>query len=361
MSEDNPCSFVFVTDLNVQLVTNVSLVIVLLGIPANLLAFGILRHSITGKTMRFLLMVLSLEDALLLLLYGIYYVANHYSDFYGFSSLSIIRYADSPLLFLLNWTKMTEVYTIVIVSIDRYICIKFPFHSNRLCTVGNVRKALLVVIVVAFFIKLPNLIVGYKQAVLNNCSVYSTVEVFSNLPWFVPFNIIYINLLDQVVSFIIPLVIILALNVCLIRHVRSVNSGRRALSHLVTNVVLTASSDQSHATQRNLTITLVAVITVFIMCETPTSMVFLINVYNIITDRMDEGDIMSNLYPFALVFMLLNCSINFVIYLLVGKNFRRKLVNVMCGSCCHLEDRPQTSHSTRLNFEVRPSFSRDLI
>lgn len=348
MSATNPCTFFLITRFTVQLLTNVSLVIVMIGIPANILAFVILKHSITGKTMRFLLMVLSLEDALLLLLYGVYYVMNHYTDFYGIASLSVIRYADSPLLFLLNWTKMTEIYTIVIVSIDRYISIKFPLHSGRLCTIENVKKALFVAMAVAFAIKLPNLIVGYKQAVLNNCSIYTTIEVFSDLSWFIAFNIIYINLLDQVLSFIVPLVIILVLNICLIKHIRDVYNGRRALSHLVTIVGSTASNLQSQVIQRNLTITLVAVITVFIMCETPTSMVFIITVYNIITDRREDESIMPNLYPFALLFMLLNCSINFVIYLLVGKNFRKMLFYVICGSCCRLENPYARSRSQRV-------------
>lgn len=330
-----------ISDLNTQLVTNVSLLIVLIGIPANILALIILKRGIIGKTTRFLLIVLSIEDTLLLLLYSVYYVANHYSEVYNFSALTIIRHADSLLLFLLNWTKMTEIYTIVIVSVDRYIAIRFPLQATRLCSIGNVKRALFVIIAIAFLFKLPNLVIGYKLAALNNCSIYVTYEVFAELPWFRTFEIVYVNLLDQVVSYVVPLGTILVLNVCLIRHVRQAYRTRRSLSNMVRNIG-TISAQQSQANQRSLTITLVSVITVFILCETPTSMVFIISVYNIVSDH-PNWTIIATIYPFALVLMLINCSINFVIYMLAGKTFRRMFIKVVCGSCL----RSRMNHTSR--------------
>lgn len=340
-ADDGACYFSDLSDWNVQLVTNVSLIIVFIGIPANVLALIILKRGSIGKTTRFLLIILSVEDMLLLVFYSIYYVANHYTDFYNLSSLSLIRHADSLLLFLLNWTKMAEIYTIVIVSVDRYIAIKFPLHATRLCSIGTVKRALFIIIVIAFCFKLPNLVIGYKLAVLNNCSVYVTREVFSDLPWYDNFNIVYVNILDQVVSYIIPLVTILVLNICLIRHVRQAYKTRRSLVNMVRNVG-TISAQQSQANQRSLTITLVAVITVFILCETPTSMVFVVDVYNIIADK-PNWTIISAIYPFALVLMLINCSINFVIYMLAGKSFRRMFFKVVCGSCL----RSRVNHPSR--------------
>ncbi|CAH8583067.1 unnamed protein product [Schistosoma rodhaini] len=414
------------------LITHVSISLAILGIPANLLTLIVLKRDSTTTTtsgafiststtpppltisntitsitsnrnsINFILATLATEDILIILLYSLYYVAIHYYEKYTeqLFYLNIIKYADSPIYFLLSWIKVAEIYTILLLSLQRYIAIRWPLHSTYLCSLGRTKRILLGIILLSFLLKLPNLILGYRILIINKqynrlindyCIEYQLEEIFIKQSWYRTFKIIYVQVLDQVMTFIIPLIILIILNIGLILRVKQAtiqrlredstglmynmnfnkrnfktSRGSSTLSTTTTTSYLQHNhyhhhQTQHHAHNRSVTLTLIGVISIFILCETPTTICFCYEFWELLTE-ITQSDQLSNensnittvvpeslsssslsssttvmssstepdfyyyAYPAALLCILIGCTSNFFIYMLIGLKFRRMCI-----------------------------------
>ncbi|KAM7542783.1 hypothetical protein Aperf_G00000012003 [Anoplocephala perfoliata] len=437
------------------LVTHVSLSIALLGIPANILALIVLNYSVTNRSpTNFLLTALAAEDILIIIFYSAYYIAIHYYEAYDLEWLGNLRYFDTPLFYLVNWTKMVEIYTVVFLSLERYVAIRWPLKASRLCSFGRTRRGLCVIIVLSGIVKLPNLIFDYRLLKWNTaCRSYRLEPIFASAAWYPTFKLVYVQLLDQVCSFVIPLSLLIFLNFSLIlrirrfsnRHVHGQWSGGNGPcsdisannnicgSDTSQNTLNTITFKEKTSVKRSLTLkasfrlrrnpeektshskehdssvkeqlirrpntitksagsagqtggtlqrsmssnsqsillTLVGVVTIFIICETPTTVCFLFEMATLIyasyTRNEDELKGVENsfilvtsnnlyyyAYPAALVLVLVGCASNFFIYMLIGRRFRRNcrqlFVSMAHRICCWKD---KTKNATDYGF-IRP-------
>ncbi|KAF8561435.1 hypothetical protein P879_00779 [Paragonimus westermani] len=208
-------------------VTHVSLCIAMIGIPVNLLTLIVLRRSTSRGATNLLLVVLATEDILIIISYSLYYVAIHYFENYDLTWLGLLRYADSPLLFVLSWVKMAEIYTIVLLSLQRFLAIRWPLHAASLCSIGRTKRVLGAIIILSATFKLPNLILDYRTLVYKpSCKQYELREVFKDKSWHLHFKLIHVQLLDQVIGYLIPLLALIVLNTGLIIRVRNATRQR---------------------------------------------------------------------------------------------------------------------------------------
>ncbi|KAF7261037.1 hypothetical protein EG68_01493 [Paragonimus skrjabini miyazakii] len=208
-------------------VTHVSLCIAMIGIPVNLLTLIVLRRSTSRGATNLLLVVLATEDILIIISYSLYYVAIHYFENYDLTWLGLLRYADSPLLFVLSWVKMAEIYTIVLLSLQRFLAIRWPLHAASLCSIGRTKRVLGAIIILSAMFKLPNLILDYRTLVYKpSCKQYVLREVFKDKSWHLHFKLIHVQLLDQVIGYLIPLLALIVLNIGLIIRVRNATRQR---------------------------------------------------------------------------------------------------------------------------------------
>ncbi|VDP23419.1 unnamed protein product [Schistosoma margrebowiei] len=431
------------------LITHVSISLAILGIPANLLTLIVLKRDSSSTTttttsgtftststpattttsttllisntisnrnsINFILATLATEDILIILLYSLYYVAIHYYEKYTeqLIYLNLIKYADSPIYFLLSWIKVSEIYTILLLSLQRYLAIRWPLHSTYLCSLGRTKRILYSIFILSFILKLPNLILGYRiliinkqynQLINNYCIEYKLEEIFIKQTWYRTFKIIYVQVLDQVITFIIPLNILIILNIGLILRVRqatiqrlredstgllfnkstnkycnsfcnsnnnnnNMKSNKRKLMTSRSSSTLSSTpylqhnhhhhhQTQHHAHNRSVTLTLIGVISIFILCETPTTICFCYEFWELLTE-ITQSDQLSNenanitttlttsssttttttelslstepdfyyyAYPAALLCILIGCTSNFFIYMLIGLKFRRMCI-----------------------------------
>ncbi len=356
---------------NFILVAYVCSVIGLFGIPANILTICVLRSDPKRNTARYLMLILATQDLLLIFLYGIYYIVPLLYQRFGWFSffIQIIWSADSPILFLLGWFKFAEAYTIVSISIDRFVALRYPFKSASICTVSNAKRAQLVIILVGLATKLPLLILDFCYYDWGNkCD--SCEPVFRNQPWYNMFWLVYVQLIDQIVTFLIPLLCLVFVNVYLIWQLQSVkilkevadktvkasqpasdtssDAQQRYNSSVINNhpkhptprlgrldhyrqqsEAYTTESQNIQNRQRrrthqvrNVSAMLVCVITVFIICETPTALYFFRDVHAMIGGLERDKGAMHTLYAIALLTAMLNFASNFLIYGLVGRRFR---------------------------------------
>ncbi|EUB60424.1 FMRFamide receptor [Echinococcus granulosus] len=422
-----------------DLVTHVSLSIAILGIPANILALTVLNYRVKSRSpTHILLTALAIEDILIIIFYSLYYIAAHYYETYNIFWLRHLRYIDTPLFYMVNWIKMIEIYTVIFLSLERYVAIRWPLKATRLCSVGRTKSGLRIIVVLSGIFKLPNLIFDYRILKWNTeCQSYRLEPVFSAASWYATFKLLYVQLLDQVCSFVIPLSLLVFLNSGLILRIRrfakrhihgqwtggktvssnaSVNSNvcysdasplncntlsyidqmtvtrnlafhtsfRLRRNHSVkllnnqevdlpqsvetlsrTNISPDGIGTSSvgpearqrgmNSSNRSILLTLIGVVTIFIICETPTTVCFLFEMVNLIyrlcNVHEDETTSVENslifvtsehlsyyAYPAALVLVLVGCASNFFIYILIGRRFRRNckqlLVNVTHKLCC---------------------------
>ncbi|THD25760.1 Peptide G protein-coupled receptor [Fasciola hepatica] len=411
------------------LVTHVSLTLALLGIAVNVLTLVVLRRTPTRGATNLLLVALATEDIFIIIFYGLFYVTNHYYENYRITFLGLVRHIDSPLYFLLSWIKVAEIYTIVLLSLQRYLAIRWPLHAASLCSVGRTKRILVGVIVSAALLKLPNLILGYKILVPStNCEGSELKDVFGDHPWYGTFQLIQVHALDQLSGFIIPLSILIVLNIGLIIRVRIATRKRirddqlgvqsvqkRGLStwRIPRDSYTKEGPTKSHVTQDNLqtganssnmtklrgsrknwstdhinsirtttqqsnrgghegyvvpmtavsaanlqsrsvTLTLIGVVSTFIVFETPTTVCICYEIWQSIvkqnemnsetlvetTDAIDS-DFYRYAYPIALVSVMIGCASNFFVYMLVGRKFRRLCFRVLreCVLMCPCDRR----------------------
>ncbi|VDL97846.1 unnamed protein product [Schistocephalus solidus] len=197
------CRNLYESGLARILVTHISFGIALLGIPANIFALIAYRSPT-----HILLIALAIEDIMIILFYGIYYIAIHYYESYHIEWLGFLRYIDTPLFYLVNWIKMIEIYTVVLLSLERYTAIRWPLKAAHLCSVGRTKRGLLFISLFSGVFKLPNLILDY--------------------PWYDTFKLVHVQLLDQVCSFVIPLSLLVFLNCGLIMRIRRFEKRHRS-------------------------------------------------------------------------------------------------------------------------------------
>ncbi|VDM33706.1 unnamed protein product [Hydatigera taeniaeformis] len=433
------CRNPYETGILHDLVTHVSLSIAILGIPANILALTVLNYRITSRSpTHILLTALAIEDILIIISYSLYYIAAHYYETYNIIWLGYLRYIDTPLFYIVNWIKMIEIYTVIFLSLERYVAIRWPLKATRLCSVGRTKRGLRVIVVLSGVFKLPNLIFDYCTLKWNaECQSYRLEPVFSAASWYPTFKLVYVQLLDQVCSFVIPLSLLVFLNLGLILRIRrftkrhmhgqwtggktissdaSVNSNvcysdaspskcntlsyidrtavtRNLAFHASIRLRRNHSVKPSHnlevelpvavetlsqtnaffdgietsrpgpeirqravnSNNRTILLTLIGVVTIFIICETPTTVCFLFEMVNLIyrlckanEDKMTGVEnslifvtsehLSYYAYPAALVLVLVGCASNFFIYILIGRRFRRNckqmLANLTHKVCC---------------------------
>lgn len=406
------------------LVTHVSLTLALLGIGINVLTLVVLRRTSTRGATNLLLVALATEDIFIVIFYSLFYVTNHYYENYRITFLGLVRHIDSPLYFLLSWIKVAEIYTIVLLSLQRYLAIRWPLHAASLCSVGRTKRILAGVIVSAALLKLPNLILGYKILVPStSCEGLELKDVFGDQPWYGTFQLIQVHALDQLSGFIIPLGILIVLNIGLIIRVRKatrkrirddqlgiqstqkrglstrrsptdaynnqsstgahtapdddqqadvINDSTTKLRDTQTNLSkdhinpICSTTQQSNRGQRSyvvpltavsaanlqsrsVTLTLIGVVSTFIVFETPTTVCICYEIWQSIvkqneanahtsietTDAIDS-DFYRYAYPIALVSVMIGCASNFFVYMLIGRKFRRLCFRVLreCVSLC---------------------------
>lgn len=415
------CRSAYESGLAQIIVTHLSLSIALLGIPANILALVVLNYRVGIRSpTHILLIALAIEDILIIIFYSVYYIAIHYYESYDLKWLGQLRYIDTPLFYLVNWIKMIEIYTVVLLSLERYMAIRWPLKAARLCSVGRTKRGLRVIIAASGVFKLPNLVLDYRILKwMPQCDDNKLETVFSNAPWYPTFKLVYVQILDQVVSFVIPLSLLIFLNFGLILRIRrfakrhrhghwtggslmrgetSANSNAayseasqvklttgvygdkttisrnfsfqnsfRLRRHLLpkasispiahdcmsqqnayvgdeSQVAVTEPTDApsrppgSTSNSRSILLTLVGVVTIFIICETPTTVCFLFEMWNLLSGIWASGNTTTNTskptvvttedlyyyaYPAALMLVLVGCASNFFIYILMGRRFRR--------------------------------------
>ncbi len=167
--------------------------LLLVGSAVNLLVVAIIiKHQLYAQPTFILLLNLSMTDFLLCILVMPFHIVTGFSGEFLFGNSDLIRCRVCKTAVVLTILIAQSLYSVSLLSIDRFLFIKKPLRYHKIVTIKKVTPAILVTWVISISIGLPPLFgvgqINYSQA-LFHCTldihkqpVYTLILVFASLP-----------------------------------------------------------------------------------------------------------------------------------------------------------------------------------
>ena len=300
-------------------------ILCLVGFIGNALCIMVL-HRDCGKdkknTTNWLLQTLAMADTLYLItciffqtLKGI----NDWTDWWPALKLAM-PYMEPYIWAFASIAQTITVWLVILVTVDRYVAICKPLKT-QLRTIQRAKMAVAVVVILAIFYNIPRFLerkIVYNYDEATNTTIVKTVRtpLRNNRVYF----LVYKTVMYFCFRSIGPLLLLIFLNFRLIRALQEVRRKHRDMT-------------KSNRHRENITLVLVVVVSIFIICEVPDTMVRLVVTMcefipiislNLLTVRY--VNCLTNMM------MTVNSSINFLIYCLIGQKFRKIFRQMCCKS-----------------------------
>lgn len=302
-------------------------VIVIVGTVGNVLSFLVLvRCQMRNTSVYFYLLALAVADTCVLylsafkswirLVFG--YELLHESD-------GVCRFFTFLVLF---WQHLSA-WLIVFVTVDRFVVVWFPFKASSVCTVTRSRLATAVLV---------------TTLIVYNSHVFWTYHLFYNPYWkslacgyrsTMPFMKKEFEFLKLATYSLVPFAVILVLNVAIITrlHWRPFLLRGRSGDTSSTFSGTSRSESATNGRQAKVTYMLVAVSFAWLALTFPNAIHAL--VFHLSTS--DQARSMYRAVSFLLVYT--NHAINFYLYCITGKKFRRELEELSKAACSRMRTR----------------------
>ncbi len=283
----------------------------ILGLTGNILSFLVLLKAHSSSPMFYVLRAVSVSDAVFLLsVFLLQTLVNMYPwtgiGYWCFWYRGYIQFYIWPILMM---TQMSTVWLTVLVSMERYVAICHPLKAASICTISKVRKAVIVIFISSIVYNIPRYF--EFQVIAHDAmdkTYIGTHEVYRYL---------YTGVLYSLTLFFIPLLTLIFLNVKL---VMALNEGKKQWETL----------QFRQKREQNLTIIPLTIVLVFFICGVPALAVNVIDSMN--PYLLDQPSYLVFLV-IANLLVVINSACNFIIYCLLGKKFRSKLLE-MCRCNC---------------------------
>ncbi|XP_074662726.1 FMRFamide receptor-like [Tubulanus polymorphus] len=316
-------------------------VIAFCGLITNTLSYIVLRREGArgGRTPDLILRVLSVADNFVLVTYVLFYTFPHifvftrrFVEYYEW-----FMYAKRYIWFALWVSKTFSVYTVVLLTIDRYVAVCKPLRATSFCTKRNAMLGIAFVCAFSVAYNIPKIWYVKTAYKLDPCTnltkPYVNNTMLMNNKYF---TLIYVNILYLLIMFFVPLTLLVILNIFLVRAVRK---ARRIQSRL---------TSQGRESRDNVTERVIAVVTTFIILESPAVILNTIVFYSSYLSPSSSLKHNLNLvYAMRATYILsaINSCVNFYIYCLVGKRFRKLVLKIVCPKTLKSDWLPMTSHT----------------
>ena len=207
-------------------------------------------------------------------------------------------------------TSFLSVWCVVLIMLDRFIIICFPLRRPRICS-NKMAKCTGIAITI------------FSIIIFSHC--FLTIEVIPGRGCAVRkqyFNLVaMVAYIDTAITFVIPFIVIFVLNVYVIVIIRKFNfkhAKPRAIRYY------SPSYNVLSVAQMRLTIMLTIVSIVFLVLNLPS---YAIRFYILVNDLIANRDNMSVFLSqqFSQILYYANFAVNFEIYVVSSKTFRRCL------------------------------------
>jgi hypothetical protein len=296
--------------------------VALLGIILNVINVVVLRQiQNAAHTSVFLLRLLAGCDLFFLTMCLVYFSVRHITSYiinrdevFGLNDVQIgpkIFWATLPWYFI---PLQTRNWLVVMITFERFLNIVFPLWARSHCNNANLSKVFAVVVVSALACHLPRYFSNGLMEYINPCTDLQDIHVYSKA-W--NWNIDKINLAMVV---FVPLFSIYIMNIILLITLRRAMSKRSAIAG-------TTGKEQTDRGQRQATLTVISLVIVYTICETPASIDVLVWIAGI---RLAHDDIFVNYSrKIGLFLIVVDSSVNFIAYCSSNSKFRQGLYDLV--------------------------------
>lgn len=325
----------------------------LVGFIGNALTIAVLRRDWQdgSNATNWLLRTLAGVDTFYLitcLFVQTFNTVHDFTDWFPDALRPYFPYAERYMWPVASIGQTVTIWTVLLVTVDRYMAVCRPFDT-RMRTVDRATKLFVGVVVAAIVYNIPRFFEREVKVKENGCLKQPHAEVVNtalrdNEIYFVVYKLACYLVFRSVG----PLVTLLVLNVFLIK---ALHAARRR--HQQMSSATTTSRRTRH--RENVTLILIVVVSVFIICQLPDLALRIAAIVDGESARTAPGserflaevskkDLMRFINSITNVLLTLNSAVNFLIYCLLGKKFRRIFVDMFCGwlPCCRNRRRPST-------------------
>lgn len=297
------------------------LLVCLVGFIGNALSIAVLQRDRDKKnTTTWILQTLAVADSIYLFfclfMQPLVCLKNLTNWFPGLKTA--LPYMEPAIWPLASISQTITVWLVILVTADRYIAICKPL-ATQMRSLHRAKIAVLLVVIIAVIYNVPRFFERAIEHSTDHCTGEVTVEVVkTSMRKSKHYFLIYMTVMHLICRTMGPLLILFFLNINLIRALQQVKRKHKDL----------AKKSKNH---ENITLMLIVVVSIFIMCLLPDLVIRLI-----MTFRKFIPSLTINIWHLRYLnsmtnFMLtLNSAINFLIYCLIGKKFRRILANMCC-------------------------------
>ncbi|XP_066586859.1 FMRFamide receptor [Prorops nasuta] len=285
------------------------------GIFGNCISIVILSRPQMKSSINYLLIGLATSDTMLIivavLLYGLPGIYAHTGLLFDY------RFTVYPKIvrFLYPLSCMAQIVTVYLtltVTIERYIAVCHPLKAKSFCTYGRARLAVLGITIFAFIYNLPKFWevdfhpeLHWKYKLIVYC--IHPADLRQNQLYVK----VYVHWMYFFVYYFLPFLALVIFNVAIYRRVRKANRDLQQLS-------------RHQRREIGLATMLLCVVVVFIIC----------NILPLASNIQETfiSDPPTWLIKVGDLLVTINSSINFIIYVIFGRKFKRIFLRLFCSS-----------------------------
>ncbi|XP_012540988.1 thyrotropin-releasing hormone receptor isoform X2 [Monomorium pharaonis] len=232
----------------------------------------------------------------------------------------------NPILVVLGLLGncISIVWLVVAFTVERYIAVKWPLRRRFLCTVVRAKMTVMGLMALAILLNSPILFFSkLNKTNKNSTSCGLTDEYLKS--WYPTFNIF-----DTILTFIVPLTMIVIFNTLIARNIYKLDNVRRTLT-----IESDVSNDRTYTSrdrmpQTKVTKMLLVVSTAFFCLNMPSVVTRILSLSFIFIYTQREILWLRRAQHISQLLFSTSFGINFILYCVSGQNFRREIVR-MCG------------------------------
>ncbi|XP_052761795.1 FMRFamide receptor-like [Mya arenaria] len=216
----------------------------------------------------------------------------------------------------------------VTFSLERLIAVCYPMKGRVICTPQRARFITLLVVTFAVISTFPEFFEMKTVRIKNNITVVlkNTETDFAKTD---AYKIFYYHYLVLTFTFL-PFILLSTFNGIL---VRTVYSAMRIRKRMTNSYSSNKQNARRQAEQNRITIMLIGVVIVFLLCQSPNAALILYLTYLDSNDMLLTACEANNVKIAGNVvnmMVLINASINFILYSAMSTKFRRVFVRLLC-------------------------------
>ena len=312
----------------------VTLIVVIFGVVGNIFNIAVLTRRWMKSSTNHYLTALAVYDSLYLLL-ALTMSFSHYEAVRGATWYNRYRLPfGRPLT---DVCSNTGVWLTLTFTVERYIGVCLPMKGKVWCTPRRAKYIILVVCLGAFVVTTPEFFEFEMAEMTDRLNRTVVVPAKTALGEQTSYRLGYYYV-NQILFTFLPLLLLLIFNSLLIRAVMYAARQRKTMtktSDFVTSSMTstnTSKMERHNRDQQRITVMLITVVVVFLVCQLPQAVHKLYNEYLDDTNSMTpwhRTTLMITANYFNLLVMI-NCSINFVLYSSFSTKFRMTFRRLFC-------------------------------